>query len=115
MEVTVLMLANLFVLVGSMTLTGIAATRVGLSRRSWKVRSMTLLVAGAIGMFPPLGMECSESWVEGDTVSRPVFCVLGTASTYSDSDGYDLLLVCLPLERLESPRTARSTLPRVSG
>ncbi len=54
MQVSVQMVANLLVLVVSVTLTGLFASRVGLSQRRFSARVITLFVAAMIAMALPL-------------------------------------------------------------
>ena len=54
MPVTVQLIANLFVLVVSVTMTGLAAARVGLSRQTLIARVASLLVVAGVGMTLPL-------------------------------------------------------------
>ncbi len=63
LRVTLQMVVSLFVLVFSVTLTGIAAARVGLSQREFGWRFLSLVVFAAIGMLLPVLWEAAnQGW-----------------------------------------------------
>lgn len=104
MQVSVQMVANLLVLVVSVTLTGLFASRVGLSCRRFSARVITLLIATVIAMALPLAWTAIyQGW---PAVLSPDFGFLWWELRLHTSTAV-VTAVCLYAFRLRGWRLAR--------